>query len=142
MRYDFDYRKERTRGGETVYRPAIYFYLQGVDKNWYLFDAYLDSGADLSLLTRSDCEFLGHQLKEGREKYIGGIAGGLMRVFLHRIPFRIGKVIIEAEIGFAEIEEVLRLLGRRAIFPHFRICFDEDKLEFSLLYKKGREIRS
>jgi len=136
IQYDFNYRKERTREGEIIYRPAIYFYLQGTDGNWYLFDAYLDSGADVSLFTKSDCEFLGRQLREGKEKFIGGISGGLMRAFLHKVPLRIGEVIIKAEIGFAEIEEVPRLLGRKTIFPHFRICFDEDKLKFSLLYKK------
>ena len=134
--YTFDYRKEKTREGEIIYRPAIYVYLRSTKKNWYLFDAYLDSGADLSLFTRSDCEFLGHNLSKGKKRFIGGISGGLIRVFVHKVPLKIGEIVINAEIAFAEIEEVPRLIGRKTIFPCFRICFDEDDLKFSLFYKK------
>lgn len=137
-KYSFNYRKEKTREGEIIYRPAIYAYLQGKEGKWFLFDAYLDSGADLSLFTKSDCEFLGHKLTKGKEKFIGGISGGLIRVFVHKVPLRIGEIIINAEIGFAEVEEIPRLIGRRMIFPHFRICFDEAKLKFSLFYKKKK----
>ncbi|MBU1261725.1 hypothetical protein KKH56_07000 [bacterium] len=127
--YIFHYRKEKTREGEIVYRPVAYIHLKAKDGNWYLFDPYIDSGADLSLFTRSDCSLLGHELKKGREKLIGGVSGGLIRTYIHQVLLKIGETELTTEIAFAEIEEVPRLLGRKSIFNHFQINFDEKELK-------------
>ncbi|MFO7966402.1 MAG: hypothetical protein R6U44_02255 [Archaeoglobaceae archaeon] len=55
---------------------------------------------------------------------MGGIAG-LVRIFIHEVPFRIGKEVFNARIGFADKEEVPRLLSRLDFFSEFQICFDE-----------------
>ena len=129
IQYTFDYRKERTRDGEIVYRPVVYLYLRGKDNNLYLFDAYIDSGADISLFTKTDCALLGHKLEKGEEKLIGGIGGGLIRTFVHKVPVRIGEIEFEARIAFAVLEEIPRLLGRADIFKRFQLLFDESILK-------------
>ena len=127
--YIFHYRKEKTKEGEIVYRPVAYVHLKGKDGNWYLFDPYIDSGADLCLFTRSDCNLLGYELKEGRERLIGGVSGGLIRTYIHQVLLRIGEIELTAEVAFAELEEVPRLLGRKDIFNRFQINFDEEELK-------------
>ena len=94
-----------------------------------MFDGYVDSGADISLFTRSDCTLLGYKLEEGKEKLIGGVSGTLIRTFIHQVPIKIGNTKIEAEVAFAEIENVPRLIGRKTIFEKFQILFDEKKLK-------------
>ncbi len=124
MRYSFKYRKERAKIEKEVYRPVASVYLKGSNGNWYLFYPYVDSGADISLFTKTDSELLGYSLEDGEEHLVGGISG-LVRIFVHKIPMRIGEDIFEAKVGFADREEVPRLLGRLSIFPRFQICFDE-----------------
>ncbi len=58
---------------------------------------------------------------------MGGIAG-LIRIFIHEVPFRIGKEVFNVRIGFADKEKVPRLLGRLDFFSEFQICFDEKNL--------------
>ncbi len=129
QRYTFGYRKETARVEKEIYRPIASVYLRGRDDNWYLFYPYVDSGADISLFTRTDSELLGYELEDGKERLIGGIVGGLMKVYVHAILMRIGEEEFETRIGFAEREEVPRLLGRMNIFPKFQICFDEKELK-------------
>ncbi|MEW6041250.1 MAG: hypothetical protein AB1633_06980 [Elusimicrobiota bacterium] len=99
--------------------------MRSENHKYYLFDAYIDSGADISLFTKSDCILLGHNLEKGREKLIGGVSGSLIRTYIHKIPVRLGEDEFRAEIAFAELDEVPRLLGRKNAFEHFRILFDE-----------------
>ncbi len=127
-RYSFGYRKERARIEKEIYRPIASVYIKGSEENWYLFYPYVDSGADISLFTRTDCELLGYNLESGEERLIGGVMGGLMKVYIHEIPMRIGDFELSTKVGFADREEVPRLLGRKSVFPEFQVCFDEKKL--------------
>jgi len=127
-RYSFGYRRERARIEKEIYRPIASIYLKGSKGDWYLFYPYVDSGADISLFTRTDCELLGYNLEEGEERLIGGITGSLMKVYIHEIPVRIGDIEFNARIGFADREEVPRLLGRKSVFQEFQVCFDDKRL--------------
>ncbi|RZN66502.1 MAG: hypothetical protein EF807_08385 [Candidatus Methanolliviera hydrocarbonicum] len=127
MRYLFKYRKERAKIEKEVYRPVAGVYLKGSDGNWYLFYPYIDSGADISLFTKTDCELLGYNLEEGKEHLVGGVSG-LLRIFMHDIPMKIGEDVFNAKVGFADREEVPRLLGRMGIFKRYEVCFDEKDL--------------
>lgn len=129
IKYSFNYREEKAREGEVIYRPVACIYLRGKDNKFYLFDGYVDSGADISLFTRSDCALLGYKLEKGKEKLIGGVSGALIRTFVHQIPIKIGNTKFNAEMAFAEIENVPRLIGRKNIFEKFQVLFDEKKLK-------------
>ncbi|HID27954.1 MAG TPA: hypothetical protein EYP22_09115 [Methanosarcinales archaeon] len=76
------------------------------------------------MFTKTDCELLGYNLEEGNE-YLVGCISGLVRIFVHEIQMKIGEDIFDVKVGFADSEEVPRLLGRLSIFPKFLICFDE-----------------
>jgi len=69
-RYSFAYRKETSKIKEEIHRPVASVYLRGRDNDWYLFYPYVDSGADISLFTRTDCELLGYELEDGHEHLV------------------------------------------------------------------------
>lgn len=126
--FSFPYREERTRFGDIVFRPRATVELQGIDREWYRFSLYADSGADVTLLTRSDCKILGYELAIGDERPLGGIGKGLVKTYVHRVKARIGTVKFVCAVAFAEEEGIPRLLGREDVFEHFKICFDQPKL--------------
>lgn len=122
---EFPYRREFSRAGEVVYRPVARFSLRGRNGEWRTFRAYVDSGADISLLGRSGCELLGYSLRRGTPLRIGGVGGGVLRLYVHRLPVKIGTVSFEADVGFSEKDDVPHLLGRRDVFRHFVVSFRE-----------------
>ena len=127
-RYIFKYTPEPTKGG-TIYRPKARVQLQSIVKEWYAFWVYIDSGADLSLFTRSDAALLGLNLREGEYRPIMGIGGVLIPAYIHCVNLKIEGTVLSVKTAFADSDEVPRLLGRTDVFNHFRITFDERKLE-------------
>lgn len=119
----FDYRKHLFDKREKLY-PACDLYVQGKDKNWYLFYPYVDSGADITLLTFSDAELLGFDLTKAKEIYLRGI-GGRLKIYLFPVKLKVSGITIKTEIGFSESNETPRLLGRKDIFKRFVISFRE-----------------
>ncbi len=69
LQYVFPYKTDRARTGELVYRPAAFVQLMAQNGSWHLFRPYVDSGADLTLLKRCDCEDMGYDLKTGIKAY-------------------------------------------------------------------------
>lgn len=129
MRYVFPYKADRTRTGKFIYRPAALVRVMAANSFWHLFRPYVDSGADLTLLKKSDCEDMGYDLTTGTLRLIGGISKTLLRTYVHQIPVRIGETQFLCRVAFAEIDTVPRLLGRLDVFHQFRICFEETKRE-------------
>ncbi|MDI6813969.1 MAG: hypothetical protein QMD10_10565 [Desulfitobacteriaceae bacterium] len=128
-RYIFEYVAERTRGGEVVHRPIVHLHVRSGGGEWYLFYPYVDSGADISLLTRSDCGLLGLKLREGAYRPVLGIGRIEIPAYVYEVPVRIGDEEFQVRIAFADSNEVPRVLGRSEIFRRFRITFDEVDLK-------------
>ena len=127
-RYVFKYVAERTRSGEVVHRPIVHLYAKSKGGEWYRFYPYVDSGADISLFTRSDCELLGLKLRSGIFRPVLGIGRVEIPAYVHEISVKIGDEEFNARMAFADSDEVPRVLGRSEIFKRFRITFDEDNL--------------
>jgi Aspartyl protease len=127
-RYLFKYAPESI-GSEIINRPKITVSLCSISNEWHFFRAYVDSGADVSLFTRDDCELLGLKLKEGNYKAIIGVGRTLIPAYMHAIKIRIGESELDVKVAFADSDEVPRLLGRTDIFTHFNITFAEQDLE-------------
>jgi hypothetical protein len=103
--------------------------LQSKASDWYLFKAYVDSGSDISLFTKSDAELLGLSLYKGEYRPIVGIGKLLIPSYLHNVKMKIEETTLNVKAAFADSDEVPRLLGRTDVFKHFKISFDEEKLE-------------
>lgn len=127
-RYIFEYVAERTRSGEVVHRPIVHMHVKSKGGEWHTFYPYVDSGADISLFTRSDCGLLGLELREGTYRPVLGIGRIEIPAYVHEVPVKIGREEFDAKIAFADSNEVPRVLGRSEIFKRFRITFDEPNL--------------
>ena len=127
-RYIFEYVAERTRGGEVVHRPIVHLHVRSAGGEWHTFYPYVDSGADISLFTRSDCGLLGIKLREGAYRPVLGIGRVEIPAYVHEIPVKIGDEEFDARVAFADFNEVPRVLGRSGIFKRFRVIFDEANL--------------
>jgi hypothetical protein len=56
---EFDYRQERLRTGETIFRPVAKVYLLRAEGEWIAEYFYVDSGADYTLIPYRMGRFLG-----------------------------------------------------------------------------------
>lgn len=139
-KYIFDYDTEILETGKKKRFPVAIIHLQGKDKRWYRFQPYLDTGADMSLLTRLDAEILGLKFKQSKEKLIGGVGGGLVKTFIHPVNLKIGETISRVPMAFADSDETPRLLGRRGVFSRFYICFNEFRHQ-TILVERSREAK-
>lgn len=99
-------------------------------------EGYVDSGASVSIFHADRAEILGILYRDGRLLHLTVGDGGLLEVFLCRVPVRLGADYFTAEIGFSSHLGVgFNLIGRRTFFERFRVCFDDRRrfLDFSPL---------
>jgi hypothetical protein len=75
---EFDYRQERLRTGEIIFRPVAKAYLLKYPNEWIAQYFYIDSGADYTLIPYKMGRFLGLEEISSEVKEIGGI-GGVIR---------------------------------------------------------------
>jgi hypothetical protein len=127
-RYIFKYTPEPTKTG-IIHRPTARILLQSTKNEWYAFRVYIDSGADMSLFTRTDAKLLGLDLYKGEYRPIIGVGKTLIPAYTHRIKMKIEETTLNVSTSFADSDEVPRLLGRTDIFKHFKITFNEQNLE-------------
>lgn len=127
-RYIFKYTPEPTRTG-IIHRPTARILLQSTKNEWYAFRAYIDSGADISLFTKTDAKLLRLNLYQGEYRPIIGIGKTLIPAYTHQVKMKIEETTLNVNVSFADSDEVPRLLGRTDIFKHFKITFNEQNLE-------------
>jgi hypothetical protein len=127
-RYIFKYTPELTKTG-IIHRPTARIFLQSTKNEWYAFRVYIDSGADVSLFTKTDAKLLGLDLYKGEYRPIIGIGKTLIPAYTHKIKMKIEETSLNVNASFADSDEVPRLLGRTDIFKHFKITFNEQNLE-------------
>ncbi len=72
---EFDYRQERLRTGEIIFRPAAKVYLLRSESEQIAEYFYVDSGADYTLIPYRMGRFLGLEKIASEVKEIGGIGG-------------------------------------------------------------------
>jgi predicted aspartyl protease len=94
-----------------------------------MFTAYVDSGADVSILPKGDAELLGVNLYEGELWRLTGIGRAIVSAYLHEVMVKIGALEFPARIAFADLNEVPRIVGRLDIFRKFKVMFDEQNLQ-------------
>ena len=97
-------------------------------RGWLSIEAYVDTGASLSVFSAQEAHNLGIRYQGSRVIYSTVGDGSLIPVYLHTLPVRIGHNNFQATIGFSSRLGVgFNLLGRRDIFKHFDITFSEAK---------------
>ena len=103
--------------------PIVPIGLHG-PRGWRQSEAYVDSGAFVSIFTVAEADRIGVPYETGKEHLITVGDGSLIRVYLHQLLIQIGDQRLRATIGFAPRLGVgFNLMGRQDIFTHFDVTF-------------------
>jgi hypothetical protein len=132
---EFDYRQERLRTGEIIFRPAAKVYLLRSESEWIAEYFYVDSGADYTLIPYRMGRFLGLEKIASEVKEIGGI-GGVIAARFAVVSMKIEEYQFDCTIARAQIERVPFLLGRENIFENFDITFQQRNKKTIFVWQK------
>lgn len=125
LKYKFPYSAKLNPDGTISFFPAITAIFSGKNGNKISTLLVIDSGADITLLSKSDAGSLGIDLEKGKEISVRGIYPKLVSAFLHQVEIKIGNFEFEIPVLFSTSNETPRILGREGIFEKFFILFDE-----------------
>ena len=121
------------------FAPIIPLKIKGRE-GWITFEAYIDSGASLSIFSIDRARILGINYTKGEKMRVVVGNGDLLEVHIHRLQVELANSRFHAQIGFsAQLGIGFNLLGRKSFFERFKICFD-DKHGFVELHNIGEEI--
>jgi hypothetical protein len=84
----------------------------------------VDTGAVISVFTKSWCDALGLELKKGSCVKLGTAGKSKFRVYIHTVDMQIDdEVLSDIHVGFREEEKGTSLLGRIDVFDSFEVNF-------------------
>ncbi len=127
-------------GGKVNTFPAIDISLFKKNSNEeFSFLVLVDSGAEVSLFTKSDAELLGFSLGEGKKIDVGSISGDKFPAFLHPAVIKIGEEKLKVEVAFSEKNDTPRVLGRNPIFSYFFVIFDNKNKNTIFISRKSED---
>ncbi len=121
----FHYRKMKSKVLGEIYRPIADIHLQTRKGRWIKYEAFIDSGADITIIPYSVGRYLGFEMKEENLVSFQGVTGKGVPTILTKVKMRIGDVELEPRVAWALIEDAPPLLGRLDIFDKFNITFKE-----------------
>lgn len=98
---EFDYKQERLRTGEIIFRPVAKVYLLREEGDWIAEYFYVDSGADYTLIPYQMGRFLGLDKVASEIREMGGI-GGVIAVRFASVPMRIETYQFDCTIKIEE----------------------------------------
>lgn len=137
FRYQFPYKKIQTKD-LTKSLPVIPVEIYHNDQ-LVIYEALIDSGADLCIFPGDLVEALGIDLKDGKEMEFGGITGTPAKGYVHGVELRIrGDKYKTACVFSDEIADYgYGILGHLGFFDHFRVKFEYDIKNIELTPIKG-----
>ena len=114
----FDYKKIR-----GTYQPIITI---GINFShcWVPLEAYVDSGAEYTVIEAGIAESMGFDYRQGKKIYVKVGDGSLIPVYLNSLNVQLGAVRSLCRVGFSDRLNVnMNILGKTDIFDKFEICF-------------------
>ncbi len=121
----FQVAKENSSSLGIVYRPIAKVGLRDAGGELFELSMLVDSGADITVLSKRIGDIMGVDVEQGEAKVFRGIVGEMI-AYVHKIPLSINGKEIETRVAFA-ISEVPNLLGRLDIFKNFEISFRKEE---------------
>ena len=125
MKKCFKYARENSSSLGFVYRPITKVGLRDSNGEMFELSMLVDSGADISILSKRIGDIMGLDVEQGEAKVFRGIVGELI-AYVHKIPLFINGKKVETRVAFA-LSEVPNLLGRLDIFKNFEISFRKEE---------------
>jgi len=119
----YGWREELSSSLGKVQRPVAEIHIKDKNNIWRAITMYIDSGADISIITKNLGELFGHNLKKGKKIELKGISKGGVTAYIHKMDMLIGQDEINVEVAIAENDDIPKILGRRDIFNMFEIHF-------------------
>ena len=130
MRKCFKFTMENSSSLGIVHRPIAKVGLIDASGELFELSMLVDSGADITILSKRIGDIMGVDVEQGEAKVFRGIVGEMI-AYVHKIPLYINGKEVETRVAFA-LSEVPNLLGRLDIFKNFEISFrKEEELCFS-----------
>ena len=121
----FAWRRRMTRHFGEQWVPFAELSLKGADGRWRTFAVQVDSGAVVSVLTRSAAELLGVRLEDGERVELASIGRQPHPYFVHQLTARIGDMgDFVMRIALSDREDMPNLVGRLDVLDRFEIVFD------------------
>lgn len=137
MRVEFPFVEEKANIVPTIPRPLARVKLISESAEATV-DAYVDSGADITLVPYSVGIALGFSLKpEDEIRRIGGVGGGKISIVVRRLKLRIGSRELNVRVAWCMSEDVPLILGRLDIFDEFDVLFEGGK---KTVFLKRRQV--
>ena len=98
--------------------------------------AFVDSGADNTVLSNKLCGLLGFRWESGKEDTVRGVSGEPQKSYFHNIKIEVGGHVHDCFVGFVEgLSLQGGLLGQRCFFNHFKkVIFDYTAGEVELIW--------
>src|SRR3989338_8599559 len=110
----------------SVLRPVVPIRLKHGTKG-LLYEALVDSGADISLFSREIGEVLGVDVESENHYKVRGVGVALALYYMHEITLIISGQSYKSEVGFEEeaSEEIAPygVIGQQGLFDHFTVKF-------------------
>ena len=129
----FAWRTEPTRHFGDQFVPFALVGIRVADSRWRNFSLLVDSGAVISLLSRSVGELLGIPIDQGQRITLSGVGRCENEVFVHRLIARVGDGPEHpTRFAVSTSEEVPNLLGRLDLFERYQFAFDPSLQETSV----------
>ena len=117
-----------------TYQPVITIGIK-FPNCWYPLEAYVDSGAEYTVIEAAIAESLGFDYRQGRKIYLQVGDGSLIPVYVNSLNVQLGAVRFLCRVGFSDRLKVnTNILGKADIFDEFKICFFQS--EQLLIFEK------
>ncbi|MCM8779460.1 MAG: hypothetical protein NC834_06760 [Candidatus Omnitrophica bacterium] len=109
------------------YYPIIKIQVKG-PSGFLETEAYVDSGASISIFLMDFAFYLGIDYKKGKITYVMVGDGSFIPVYLHKLSLKLGNYTFFATVGFsAHLGADFNLLGQKDIFDRLKVIFDKRK---------------
>lgn len=117
--------------------PIIFLGIQTKSNKWLRVQAYVDSGASVSVFGADIAKYLGINLTTGIPEYLIIGDGSKMKVYIHKIKVKFLDSLLEAKIAFSDGFGIsTNLLGQRSFFDNFTFCFQSWNQQLAVFPKK------
>ncbi len=126
-KFKFHIEKELSPIFGEIWRPYATVEI-AKEEEFIPYETLVDSGADITLITKLTGEYLGLKIEEDDKFHdLSGIAGEVVPSIIKKVRMKIEDVEFEARVGWAMTEEVPLVLGRLDILKKFDIEFKEEE---------------
>lgn len=116
------------------YYPIIPIVVTGNGKNVNT-SCVVDSGASISIFQGGVARLLGIDMEAGEKRVFQGASAKLIG-YIHKVRMAVAGEEIDCTVAFSdELSTSFNLMGRRDVFGHFKVCFDETEKSVDFIAK-------